>query len=223
MERKYAVNKRRQVDLQSAPRETPVARRTLGAPSHSRLEGRSHVTLPAPSRPLHSGPPLADDLRLAGRRRRLRRPRQLPSAAPPRTTGTSPARRAQTGIDQLREHTPRRGQRQRPGRRARPATGHPLDASVIDPLTERLGAMDHAVSVSPPRLSADKDTALLDGAVRRAGHPPGPDGRTWRRSTRPSTRLGRRLSRSSSAATCPTPPPRRCGAAVSWSASGPPC
>ena len=32
---------------------------------------------------------------------------------------------------------------------------------MIAPLTKRLAGMDHAVSVSPPRTSTDKDTALL--------------------------------------------------------------
>ena len=71
-----------------------------------------------------------------------------------------PAARAQVGIDQLRDHTPGAG-----NATARVVVhtedGSPVDADVIAPLTKRLAAMDHAVSVSPPRLSNDKDTALL--------------------------------------------------------------
>jgi RND superfamily putative drug exporter len=67
---------------------------------------------------------------------------------------------AQTGIAQLREHTPGAGNA---GARVvvHNRVGSPVDASVIDPLTTRLRAMDHTVAVSPPQLSADKDTALL--------------------------------------------------------------
>ena len=71
-----------------------------------------------------------------------------------------PGARAQVGIDQLREHTPGAGNAS-----ARvvvhTADGSPVGADVTGPLTERLGQMDHAVSVSPPRLSEDRDTALL--------------------------------------------------------------
>ena len=55
-----------------------------------------------------------------------------------------PAARAQVGIDQLREHTPGAGNAS-----ARVVVhtrdGSPVGAAVIGPLTERLGAMDHAV------------------------------------------------------------------------------
>jgi RND superfamily putative drug exporter len=71
-----------------------------------------------------------------------------------------PHARAQAGIDQLREHTPGAGNAS-----ARVVVhtrdGAALDSGVITPLTQRLGQMPHAVSVSPPRLSADRDTALL--------------------------------------------------------------
>ncbi len=71
-----------------------------------------------------------------------------------------PAARAQVGIDQLREHTPGAGNAS-----ARVVVhtrdGAPVGSSVIGPLTDRLEQMDHVVSVSAPRLSADRDTALL--------------------------------------------------------------
>ena len=78
----------------------------------------------------------------------------------PQDNWNIPGAPAQTGIDQLREHTPGAGNA---GARVVVHTrdGSPVDAAVIDPLTKRLGAMDHTVSVSPPQLSADKDTALL--------------------------------------------------------------
>jgi RND superfamily putative drug exporter len=71
-----------------------------------------------------------------------------------------PGARAQVGVDQLREHTPGAGNAT--------ATvvvhdrdGAPLSADVLRPLADRLGALDHVVAVSPPRASADADTALL--------------------------------------------------------------
>ena len=71
-----------------------------------------------------------------------------------------PAARAQVGIDQLREHTPGAGNAS-----ARVVVhtrdGAAVDQAVVAPLTDRLEQMDHVVSVSPPRLSADRDTALL--------------------------------------------------------------
>ncbi len=71
-----------------------------------------------------------------------------------------PAARAQVGIDQLREHTPGAGNAS-----ARVVVhdrhGTALGSTVIAPLTDRLEQMDHVVSVSQPRLSADRDTAML--------------------------------------------------------------
>ncbi len=71
-----------------------------------------------------------------------------------------PNARAQVGIDQLREHTPGAGNAS-----ARVVVhnrdGSAVTPAVVAPLTERLQDMDHAVSVSPARLSADRDTALL--------------------------------------------------------------
>ena len=84
----------------------------------------------------------------------------------PQDNWNIPGAAAQTGIDQLREHTPGAGNA---GARVVVHTrdGSPVDATVIDPLTKRLGAMDHTVSVSPPQLSADKDTALLRCSTTR--------------------------------------------------------
>ena len=78
----------------------------------------------------------------------------------PQDNWNIPDARAQVGIDQLRAHTPGAG-----NATARVVVhtrdGAPVGPGVIAPLTRRLGQMDHAVSVSPPRLSADRDTALL--------------------------------------------------------------
>jgi RND superfamily putative drug exporter len=71
-----------------------------------------------------------------------------------------PNARAQVGIDQLREHTPGAGDAS-----ARVVVhtkdGSPVGAAVTGSLTQRLEQMPHAVSVSQPRLSDDRDTALL--------------------------------------------------------------
>src|SRR3954451_6063653 len=71
-----------------------------------------------------------------------------------------PHARAQVGIDQLREHSPGAGNAS-----ARVVVhtrdGSPVDAGITTPLTQRLEQMPHAVSVTAPRLSADRDTALL--------------------------------------------------------------
>ena len=71
-----------------------------------------------------------------------------------------PGAQAQKGIDTLRAHTPGAGNAS-----ARVVVhtrdGSPVTSATIAPLTERLAAMDHAVAVSPPRMSPDRDTALL--------------------------------------------------------------
>ena len=71
-----------------------------------------------------------------------------------------PGTRSQAGIEQLREQFP-----QMAGAGAQVVVhdeqGDPLPAQVLDALTADLAAMDHVVSVAPPRLSADGDTALL--------------------------------------------------------------
>ncbi len=78
----------------------------------------------------------------------------------PQDNWNIPDARAQVGIDQLRAHTPGAGNAD-----ARVVVhdpdGNKLGASVITPLTERLQSMDHVVSVSPPRISPDGDTAIL--------------------------------------------------------------
>src|SRR3954468_10130940 len=78
----------------------------------------------------------------------------------PQDNWNIPNARAQVGIDQLRAHTPGAGNAS-----ARVVVhsrdGSPVGAAVTGPLTQRLGEMPHAVSVSPPRMSADRDTALL--------------------------------------------------------------
>ncbi|HET7351773.1 MAG TPA: MMPL family transporter [Marmoricola sp.] len=71
-----------------------------------------------------------------------------------------PAAEAQAGIELLREHTDAAG-----NATARVVVhtrdGSAVSADLLAPLTERLSEMDHAVAVSPPRLSEDRDTALL--------------------------------------------------------------
>ena len=71
-----------------------------------------------------------------------------------------PGAEAQQGVNLLREHTPGAGNAS-----ARVVVhtrdGSPVTATAVASLTERLGEMDHAVAVSPPRMSADRDTALL--------------------------------------------------------------
>lgn len=71
-----------------------------------------------------------------------------------------PGARAQAGIDLLREHTPGSGNAS-----ARVVVhdrdGSAVSPAVVEDLTARLARMDHVVAVSPPRVSADGDTALL--------------------------------------------------------------
>ena len=72
-----------------------------------------------------------------------------------------PSAPAQAGIDTLREHTPGAGNAS-----ARVVVhtrdGSAVTATTIAPLTDRLAEMDHVVAVSPPRMSEDRDTALLN-------------------------------------------------------------
>ncbi|MBA2952457.1 MMPL family transporter [Nocardioides sp. MAH-18] len=71
-----------------------------------------------------------------------------------------PDARAQVGVDQLRAHVPDGG-----GATAQVVVhdreGDPLAGADLDALVERLAALDHVSVVSPPRLSADGDTALV--------------------------------------------------------------
>ena len=102
-----------------------------------------------------------------------------------------PNARAQVGIDQLREHTPGAGNAS-----ARVVVhthdGSAVDSSVTGPLTQRLEAMDHAVSVSPPRLSAGQGHRPAHRAVRRPGDPPRPlrEPRAAEQGGRPHPRRG---------------------------------
>ncbi len=69
---------------------------------------------------------------------------------------------AQAGVEQLREHFPESAAA---GSSARVVvhdrSGAEVSDSAIADLTTRLADLDHATSVSPPRWSADLDTALL--------------------------------------------------------------
>jgi putative drug exporter of the RND superfamily len=71
-----------------------------------------------------------------------------------------PDARAQVGIEQLRAHVPLGG-----GATAQVVVhdrdGDRLAAADLDGLVRRLNALDHVSSVSPPRLSAGNDTALV--------------------------------------------------------------
>ena len=95
------------------------------------------------------------------RRRRRLRASPAASAAPPRTTGTSPTpapRSASTSCASTRPApaTPA------PGSSCTTGTAHRSTAAVTAPLTQRLEAMDHVVSVSAAADSAPTgDTALL--------------------------------------------------------------
>jgi len=78
----------------------------------------------------------------------------------PRDDYDIPDARAQVGVDQLREHLPSHG-----GSTAQVVVhdreGDPLATGDLDALVQRLTALDHVSAVTPPRLSADGDTALL--------------------------------------------------------------
>ena len=71
-----------------------------------------------------------------------------------------PDARAQRGIDQLREHVPGAGNASAQVVVHDDGTGTLL-AAQLPHLTERLSGLDHAVGVTPPRLSPGGDTALL--------------------------------------------------------------
>ena len=70
--------------------------------------------------------------------------------------------RAQTGIEQLREHFPGSAAG---GTSAQVvihnSTGAALNAADVTGLSDRLAGLEHVSSVTPPRWSADRDTALL--------------------------------------------------------------
>ena len=97
-------------------RRSPARRPTLGEPDQLRREGPPDVTPPPPSRPLHRGPPLAHDLRLAGAHGRLRRSRRHLRRHASRRLGHPQRSGPGRHRDPPRAH-PRSGQRERPGRR----------------------------------------------------------------------------------------------------------
>jgi RND superfamily putative drug exporter len=69
-----------------------------------------------------------------------------------------PAAPAQAGVDLLREHLPQSGNT------SAQVVVHddvPLAESELTALTTRLAELDHVIAVTPPRMSADGDTALL--------------------------------------------------------------
>ncbi len=69
-----------------------------------------------------------------------------------------PAAPAQHGVDLLREHLPQSGNT------SAQVVVHDdqiLAQSELAALTDRLAALDHVIAVTPPRMSADGDTALL--------------------------------------------------------------
>ena len=69
-----------------------------------------------------------------------------------------PAAPAQKGVDLLREHLPESGNT------SAQVVVHddtPLAQAELTALTDRLGALPHVLGVTPPRMSADGDTALL--------------------------------------------------------------
>ncbi|MGD9959556.1 MMPL family transporter [Nocardioides sp.] len=77
----------------------------------------------------------------------------------PKDNWDVPGARSQQGIDLLREHVPGAGNAS--AQVLVHAEGGRPTAAQLTALSDRLAAMDHAVAVSEPRLSADGDTALL--------------------------------------------------------------
>ena len=71
-----------------------------------------------------------------------------------------PGAPAQRGVDQLRAHVPGAGNASAQVV-VHGEAGQRPSAGQLDALTGELLAMDHAVAVTPPRLSDDGDTALL--------------------------------------------------------------
>ncbi len=69
-----------------------------------------------------------------------------------------PAAPAQHGVDLLREHLPQSGNT---SAQVVVHDDEPLAESELTALTDRLAALDHVIGVTPPRMSADGDTALL--------------------------------------------------------------
>ena len=71
-----------------------------------------------------------------------------------------PGAPAQKGVELLRAHTPGFGNASTRVVVHDPA-GSSLAVDTLTTLSDRLGAMDHVVDVSEPRMSADRDTAML--------------------------------------------------------------
>ena len=156
---------------------------------------------------LRRGPPVAHDLRLG--RRRCGAVIGLAGAFGGDTagrTGTSPAPAPRSASRQLRDHLPGAGGAVGPGRRPRPRRCRPLPAGVLDRRSRgsARGDADHVVAVTPPRLSADGDTALLTVSYDVPVTDPDLMGNIEpaRGRRRPPTQAP--ASRSSSAARCPS-------------------
>ncbi len=69
-----------------------------------------------------------------------------------------PAAPAQQGLDLLREHLPASGNT---SAQVVVHDDDPLADSELTALTDRLAGLDHVLTVTPPRMSADGDTALI--------------------------------------------------------------
>ncbi|QIK67576.1 MMPL family transporter [Nocardioides sp. HDW12B] len=70
-----------------------------------------------------------------------------------------PGARAQVGTDLLREHVPGAGNAYA---RVVVHDDGPLEAGALEALGSRLSELDHVATVAPPRLSDDRDTAVVD-------------------------------------------------------------
>ena len=69
-----------------------------------------------------------------------------------------PDARAQQGIEQLREHLPAAGNA---SAQVVVHDGDQLDQTTLAELGDDLAGLDHVLTVSPPRMSEDGDTALV--------------------------------------------------------------
>ncbi len=125
--------------------------------------------------------------------------------APAQEDWDAPGTQAQAGVDLLRVHLPAAGNAS-----AQVVVHDRREAAVPDAeiadLSDRLAALPHVLAVDPPRVSEDRATVLLTREVRRARHPPRPDGARRAAGGRRSRRPGRAVSRWRSAASCPPRP-----------------
>ena len=88
----------------------------------------------------------------------------------PRDNWNVPGAEAQTGLELLREHVPGAGNAT--ARVVVHDDAGTLDRSELAAIGDRLLDMDHAVTVSPPQLSEDRDTAILHvGYDEEVTHP----------------------------------------------------